>query len=82
MNSHDGPYCYYLIETMTTLHPDGTRHYYPMLGAQDESGYYPTDWDYGTDFARAQEAVIALNARRGVSQDEATAIVASSMRAR
>jgi hypothetical protein len=77
----DKPFCLYVSAAMTKRHDDGSRHFYPGIVVQDEPGYYTTDWDYGTDFAEAAAAVIAANAKRGISQLEATDILGSSMRA-
>jgi hypothetical protein len=71
--------CFYISEAMVKSHGDGSRHFYPAIVTEHEPGYNPTDWDFGTDFKLAQEAVISLNSKRGVSQAEATEIVTSSM---
>jgi hypothetical protein len=77
----DKPFCLYVSEVMTKRHGDGSRHFYPGIVVEDEPGYYMTDWDYGTDFAEAATAVVATNAKRGISQVEVMDILGSSMRA-
>jgi len=75
----DRPYCFYLSETMTTQHADGSRHYYPAIVRENDPGYYRTDWDYGTDFHLAKRAVASLNQKRGIPPDVVSRIVMSSM---
>ena len=71
--------CYYVTEAMTRRHNDDTIHYYPAIVREDEAGYSPTNYDYGTDFARASETVAELNKELGRSESDVLEIVASSM---
>jgi hypothetical protein len=71
--------CFFIDETMVVKHDDDTRHYYPAIVTENEDGYNRTNWDYGTDYKLAEEAVESLNRKRGISKEEADAIVMSSM---
>jgi hypothetical protein len=66
---------------MYQKHEDGTLHYYPAIVTENEAGYHRTNWDYGTDFKLASEAVDSLNAKREINPDEVNEIVSSSFRA-
>lgn len=56
-----------------------SSHYFPGIVYADEAGYYVTNWDYGADRKLAAKCVDDLNARLGVSKDEALDIVLRSM---
>lgn len=70
-------YCFYLPHGKRV---DGELHYFPSIVIKDEPGHWVTDWDYGTDFKIAQEAVDNLNQRRfNFTPEQASDIVMSSM---
>jgi len=58
---------------------DERGHYRPSIVDEDEDFHHPTDYDYGTDYARASEAVDRLNERMGFSKREAAEVVMHSM---
>ncbi len=76
------PTCFYLGETMgeqVLVAGHLEYHYFPAIVTAFEEGYHRTDWDYGTDFKLAAQAVEQLNRERGVNEKAAALIVASSM---
>ena len=76
------PVCFYLDETMTQpVVKDGKTeyHFFPAIVTAFEPGYNRTDWDYGSDFARAHSVVEKLNTERGVTKEAADLIVSTSM---
>ena len=80
MHMIDGkPACLLITENLTRNHADGERHFYPAFVKAHEPGYTTTDWDYGTDYGAAQQAVEAFNLEHGVNTDAAVLIVTSSM---
>jgi hypothetical protein len=54
-------------------------HYYPGISVEGESGYFVTDWDWGTDRALAQQCADEKNARLGLTKQDAERIILSSM---
>jgi hypothetical protein len=74
-------YTYWVCPSIGKMHSDGTFHFYPALIIENKPDYYMTDWDWGTDFAMAQEACDSINERHGRSKERSMDIVTSSMRA-
>lgn len=68
-------YCFVL----SAKQPDG--HYYVGVAVENERGYFLTNWDYGTDHAKAEIAVDILNERRGIDTKTILEVTTSSMRA-
>ena len=80
MHLIDGkPACLFIAENFARAHPDGERHFYPAFVKAYEPGFTATDWDYGTDYPAAQEAVATFNSEHGVNKQAALMIVTSSM---
>lgn len=73
------PACLLVTENFARTHPDGERHFYPAFVKAHEPGFSATGWDYGTDYAAAQQAVEAFNTEHGVNKDAVLLIVTSSM---
>ncbi|MBV8151010.1 MAG: hypothetical protein JO101_04055 [Candidatus Eremiobacteraeota bacterium] len=73
------PACLFVAENLARQHSDGVRHFYPAFVKAFEPGFTSTDWDYGTDYPAAREAVEAYNAEHGVNRDAAMLIVTTSM---
>lgn len=72
--SHKGARaCFYLAKQNLN------GHWTPSIVVEDEAGHYPTDWDYGADMKHAQHVVDKLNEDRGVSEEEVSDIVCTSM---
>ena len=51
----------------------------PCIAIEGESGYYPTDWDWGTDLELAEECAREKNERLGITEDEAHKIILGTM---
>ncbi len=68
--------CYFIDEAMT----DERGHYRPAIVTENEPGYHRTDYDYGTDFYRAHEAVETCNRQLGLTTSDCDEIVLSSFR--
>ncbi len=60
--------------------PEPGQHIRPCIALMNVSGFWRTDYDYGTDRAIAEQAVATLNERLGVSSEQAQQIVDSSFR--
>jgi hypothetical protein len=54
-------------------------HYFPGIVKPDESGYYLTNWDWGTDREIAVKCAADLNAKLGVTGEQAFEMVTQSM---
>jgi hypothetical protein len=53
--------------------------YVPCLAREGEKGYYLTNWNYGLDKIIAEKCIDTLNRRMGLSEEDVTTIVLSSM---
>lgn len=51
-----------------------------LIAVENESGYYKTDWLWGTDIGVAEKIAREKNEKMGVSEDEAYKVVLSTMR--
>lgn len=69
--------CYYVDPTIT----DSNGNITPVIVAENEAGYRPTDYDWGKDAALAQRCAEGLNTRMGLTKQDTDDIVASSVRA-
>ncbi|KKM83261.1 hypothetical protein LCGC14_1311180 [marine sediment metagenome] len=54
--------------------------YQALIAVEDEKGYHPTDWFWGTDLAAAETIAEERNAKMGIDSAQAWNIVASTMR--
>jgi hypothetical protein len=59
---------------------DNKGEYIALIAVEGESGFYKTDWSWGSDFKLAQEIAKERNTRLGLSKKEAAKIVCSTMR--
>ncbi len=71
-----GDFCYYILGIVTDR-KDGL--WGPVLVVRGESGYYPMPWAWGRTRAEAEEACRDQNHRLGITPEEQSRIVASSM---
>ena len=66
---------YFIQETVKT--PEGG--YIPCIAIEGESGYYLTDWDWGTDLELAEECAKKKNERLGIDDQTAQKIILGTM---
>ena len=52
-----------------------------LIAVEQHPGFFKTDWYYGMDLAKAKELVQQKNTSRGITVEEAQAIVDSSIEA-
>ena len=77
------PYCFYVHPTQEPT----SEGYIPSIVFEGESGHYPmigngshaTPWYFGKTLDEAEARCTEENAKRGVSESEATRIITSSM---
>ncbi len=68
--------CYYVPPSQD--HKDG---YHPSIVKENESGHYRTDFNWGPDLLVAQTLAKEVNAEMGLTPEDVTVIIASSMTA-
>ena len=66
---------YTILETQTTSEGE----YIPCIVKEGESGYYLTDWAWGTDIEVARELADKRNETMGIDKKEANKIILQSM---
>jgi len=66
---------YFIQETVRT--PDGG--FIPCIAIEGESGYYPTDWDWGMDLSVAERCAKEKNERMDINDEEAQKIILGTM---
>lgn len=77
-------YCFYIAPSQDP----GDEGYIPSVVVQDEPGHFPLSgrgdgaapWRWGKTLKEAEETCRQQNAKRGITDDMASDIVASSMR--
>jgi hypothetical protein len=76
-------WCYYISGThkyegsyVPSMVVEGVRGHYPMLG----NGSCATPWVWGDTLEEAEESCRVQNHKRGLSDDDVSAIVLSSMK--
>lgn len=62
------------------LERDKDGGFIPCIAVEGESGYYRTDWNWGSDIKLANEIADEKNKALGFTPDEAIKIVFSTMR--
>jgi len=67
--------CYYIMETETNN--DG--EYIPCIVKEGVSGYFRTDWLWGTDIEIARQCAKEKNGALGLTAEEVDKIIVSSM---
>lgn len=67
---------YFLLESQT----NDTGEFRALIAVENENGYYKTDWFWGNDIEVAREIAQKKNETMGVSKEEASKIVLSTMR--
>jgi hypothetical protein len=73
----DNKKCVYFINE---LERDKDGGYIPCIAVEGETGYYRTDWNWGSDIELAQEIADTKNDALGFTPLEALRIVLSSMK--
>jgi hypothetical protein len=58
--------------------PDGG--FIPCIAVEGESGYYKTDWNWGTDIDLAEKIAQEKNALMGYTEKDAMRIILGTMR--
>lgn len=76
-NDNKNPLRVYFISDFTKT-PEG--EFIPCIAVYGESGYYKTDWAWGSDKDMAQEICNEINERMGVHPEMAAAVVVITMR--
>lgn len=59
---------------------DKDNGYIPCIAVEGESGYYKTDWNWGSDLKVANEIADEKNRAMGIEPREAMLIVLGTMR--
>ena len=59
---------------------DDMGNFIPCIVKEDETGYYTTDWKWGTDLKEANKLAKEYNTKLGLTQEEAYSLVLQSMR--
>ncbi len=67
---------FFVLETNT----NERGKYNALIAVEGEQGYHRTDWFWGTDLALAEKFAGDRNEMAGISKDEASKIIASTMR--
>jgi hypothetical protein len=62
------------------LERDKDGGYIPCIAIEGETGYYKTDWNWGTDLALANQIANEKNAALGFTSREAALIQIGTMR--
>jgi len=79
------PYCYYINPSQDS----GDEGYIPSVVVLGEPGHFPlcgrgdgaAPWRWGKTLAEAEAMCVRFNSERGITEERASEIVASSMRA-
>lgn len=69
-----------MVYFINELKRDANGGYIPCIAVEDEPGYYPTDWNWGTDLEFAKELANEMNIKMGYYRKEAMLIQLSTMR--
>ena len=67
---------YFILESQTDEH----GNHRALIAVEGESGYYKTDWFWGSDLETAEQIARSKNDAMGISHKEACLIVLSTMR--
>lgn len=67
---------YFLLDSQR----DENNELIVLIAIENESGYYKTDWHWGTDIDVAEKIARKKNEKLGISEDEAHKVVLSTMR--
>lgn len=59
---------------------DDMGNYIPCIAKAGETGYYTTDWKWGTDLKEANALADDYNAKLGLTKEEAYTLILQSMR--
>ena len=68
--------CYFILESQT----NEKGEFRALIAVENESGYYKTDWFWGTDLKIAEEIARDKNLTMGLTQEEVCKITLSTMR--
>lgn len=68
--------CVFIMETVKTEKGE----FIPCIAKRGETGYYKTDWAWGTVLADAKRIADEYNERLGISQKQAVMLQISTMR--
>ena len=67
---------YFILESQT----NDKGEFRALVAVENESGYYKTDWFWGSNLDQAEEIAKEKNLAMGISRDDANLIILSSMR--
>ena len=67
---------YFILESQT----NDKGEFRALVAVENESGYYKTDWFWGSNLDQAEEIAREKNLAMGISSDDANLIILSSMR--
>ena len=67
---------YFILESQT----NDKGEFRALVAVENESGYYKTDWFWGSDLGQAEEIARDKNLAMGISREDANLIILSSMR--
>jgi len=67
---------YFILESQTNAEGE----YRALIAVENESGYYKTDWFWGSDLENAEQIAREKNEMMGISRKDANLIVLSTMR--
>lgn len=67
--------CYYVSPDIT----NEKGNFVPAIIKENERGYHLTDYDWGNDFSIAEKCMEKMNKRLGLTEDDVTNIIFSSM---
>lgn len=62
------------------LQRDAQGNYIPCIAVEGETGFYLTDWEWGSDLKFAQECADEMNEKMGISKREAMLVQLGTMR--
>lgn len=71
----DKKFVYFIQETIR----DEDGGFIPCVAIEGEDGYYPTDWNWGTNREEAEACANQKNERMGIDSEEAHKIVLGTM---
>ncbi len=69
-----------MVFFINELKRDHDGGYIPCIAIEGETGYHPTDWNWGTDLELANRLADERNAALGFTAKEAFIIIAGTMR--
>jgi hypothetical protein len=68
---------YFVLETIRSERGELV----PCIAIEGVAGYYQTDWEWGTNLRKAEKYAQDMNNRLGITEEDASKIVLSTMKA-